>query len=281
MTMPGVGVAEVVGAAERIRPYAMLTSDSARRWIDEVRPLVRPLLSASDHPRLDAVTARLASLEASPYGWTLGSWITEERTGPVIEMRADWSLPLAFLFVHAPRTLADQQTLARAVDSRLHMAVTNDVWQPFVKGPELGHYSMVRHHALMLAAAWTWLPCAARTVFAQVLLAVGCATRRRWRSQSTLSAPVTFLECAIRELWTDHLDLLRNPASFWEPHPLRTDMFETLADFALLANTSVLARVQELERIPESGWPDQLAAWAEAHREADFGCEELDRWWHT
>lgn len=37
------------------------------------------------------------------------------------------------------------------------MGVTNDVWQPFVPGPTSG-YSMVRHHALMLAGAWTWLP---------------------------------------------------------------------------------------------------------------------------
>ena len=58
---------------------------------------------------------------------------------------------------------------------RVWIGIANDVLQLFVADPPPGTYSMVRHHALMLAAATAWLGPAAISAWHAAHVAAGAA----------------------------------------------------------------------------------------------------------
>jgi hypothetical protein len=117
-------------------------------------------VAALRRPRGDRLPVRAVcvSPEQARGGSLIPAWPIRQSNGSVvIEYVQDWgALQAAWLMAVGEQ----QQRLAQdLVDSgqRTWIGVANDVLQMFVVDPPEGSYSMVRHHALMLAAATTWL----------------------------------------------------------------------------------------------------------------------------
>ena len=70
---------------------------------------------------------------------------------------------------------AREQSDSVLLSQRLWIGIANDVMQLFVTDPPPGTYSMVRHHALMLAAATAWLGPAASHAWRAAHAAAGAA----------------------------------------------------------------------------------------------------------
>ena len=94
-------------------------------------------------------------------------------------------------------------TYKAPVDDVLFIA--NDVLQLFVLDPPAGTYSMVRHHALMLAAATAWL---------------GRDAKHAWGALHA-SAGMRYVRAQVRPLWDaiEAADILRGQRCFVrQPH---------------------------------------------------------------
>jgi hypothetical protein len=104
------------------------------------------------------VSVRRVSPEASRGGSLIPAWpMRQSDDSVVIEYVEDWGALLAGWLT----AVGDehQDLAAQAINSgqRVWIGIANDVMQLFVPDPPEGAYSMVRHHALMLAAATAWL----------------------------------------------------------------------------------------------------------------------------
>ncbi|MGC8488481.1 MAG: hypothetical protein ACP5QO_09735 [Clostridia bacterium] len=271
--------AHIVGTQAALSPWARIGPVEGRVWTSAVKPTVMKLSGGADNERITRLYARPDRAEHSPYGWSVGSWIEEERGVPVVHVLPDWSIPLAFTFGQLPEHLTDPAILGRMVKARLRMGVAADVWEPFVPQPPSTHYSLVRHPALMMAGSWSWLGVTERELWRRVLEALEERARVRFRGVSDLSVVVNETDVALRQLWDTQVENLERADWFFDRHDSRREVFRLLLDYALLSSMATLSFIGRLEHQDPRQWPEQLQAWASGHRQEDFLARELNRWW--
>jgi len=128
------------------------------------------------------VSAIAVAPEVARGGSIIPAWPMRQPDGSVvIEYVDDWGALLAGFLSTAsadPRSAAPRgarQSNSAILAQRVWIGIANDVLQLFVTDPPPGTYSMVRHHALMLAAATAWLGTAAISAWHAVHVAAGAA----------------------------------------------------------------------------------------------------------
>jgi len=118
------------------------------------------------------VSATAVAPEAARGGSIIPAWPMRQVDGSVvIEYVDDWGALLAGFLSITAVDKSDSTILAQ----RVWIGIANDVLQLFVTDPPPGTYSMVRHHALMLATATAWLGPAAIGAWHAVHVAAGAA----------------------------------------------------------------------------------------------------------
>jgi hypothetical protein len=125
--------------------------ERAQRIVNEAMPHAQKAVGA-----LESLPVRTACVPAKMArgGSLIPAWPIRQPDGSVvIEYVADWGALLAGWLDVADDPLARSLVLR---GDRVWIGVANDVVQMFVPDPPTEDYSMVRHHALMLAAATTW-----------------------------------------------------------------------------------------------------------------------------
>lgn len=145
---------QVVGAGGR------LDEPRARAIIAAAMPHAVATLGLPPATALPVSSIAVAA-EAARGGSLIPAWPVRQPNGSVvIEYVDDWGALLAAFVSLTGAEQFDATVLAQ----RRWIGIANDVLQLFVTDPPPGTYSMVRHHALMLAAATAWLgPTACRT----------------------------------------------------------------------------------------------------------------------
>jgi|SRR5579875_1622519 len=271
--------AHVLEIQTALSPWARIGPVEGRVWTSAVKPTVIKLSGGADSERVTRLYARPDRAEHSPYGWTVGSWIEEERGVPVVHVLPDWSIPLAFTFAQLPDTLIDPAILGRMVKARLRMGVAADVWEPFVPQPPSTHYSLVRHPALMMAGSWSWLGVTERELWRRVLEALEERARVRFRGVKDIATVIEETDRALRQLWDTQVANLERDDWFFGRHEARREVFRLLLDYALLSSMAIYMFVNRLEHQDARYWSEQLQAWAAVHRQEDFLARELNRWW--
>ena len=120
-------------------------------------------------------------------GSLIPAWPHKDDAGGVtIDYVDDWgALLAAWVSSVRPAEQALALDLVRSGE-RVWIGIANDVLQVFVPDPPEGTYSMVRHHALMLAAATIWL---------------GAAAAGRWRRAHASAAHSFLLRHGAEPLW--------------------------------------------------------------------------------
>jgi hypothetical protein len=141
----------------RLGSKATLHQEHADRVVAEAMPHAVAALGRPAGEGLPVRAARVGE-EAARGGSLIPAWPIRQPDGSVvIEYVADWGALLAGWLTAVGQP---QRRLALdLVDSRqrVWIGIANDVLQLFVVDPPGDSYSMIRHHALMLAAATTWL----------------------------------------------------------------------------------------------------------------------------
>jgi hypothetical protein len=121
------------------------------------------------------VAAKVVAPAVARGGSLIPAWPIRQTDGTVvIESVDDWSVLLSGFLAATGADQFDSVTLAQ----RVWIGVANDVLQLFVADPPPGTYSMVRHHALMLAAATAWLGAGAISAWRAAHAAAGAAFAR-------------------------------------------------------------------------------------------------------
>jgi hypothetical protein len=121
------------------------------------------------------VLASAVAPEAARGGSLIPAWPMRQPDGSVvIEYVADWGALLTGFLAATGARQFDSVTLAQ----RVWIGMANDVLQLFVADPPPGTYSMVRHHALMLATATAWLGAEAISAWRAAHVAAGAAFAR-------------------------------------------------------------------------------------------------------
>lgn len=121
------------------------------------------------------VAAKVVAPAVARGGSLIPAWPIRQTDGSVvIEHVDDWSVLLSGFLAATGAGQCDSVTLAQ----RVWIGVANDVLQLFVADPPPGTYSMVRHHALMLAAATAWLGAGAVSAWRAAHGAAGAAFAR-------------------------------------------------------------------------------------------------------
>ncbi len=137
-----------------------ISSSDAEGWARKATPFVHNLLIlplAKTAPSL-VETVRHSQVADGPFGGWMLTWPEAAPGRQLINHLPDGALFLSLLGrVYAP-ILGKRPWLEPILTdrSRLEMAVTNDVLQVQLLPCE-SHYSMIRHHALMLFEATLWL----------------------------------------------------------------------------------------------------------------------------
>jgi hypothetical protein len=174
----------------QLRHAALLDQDAANEIVRAARPHAAALLGPSgSSPEALRVTAKRVHPAASKGGSLIPAWPVHGSDGSVtIEFVEDWGALLAGwrAAVGEPADMAvDIDALVESRE-RLWIGIANDVLQLFVPDPPAGTYSMVRHHALMLAAATLWL---------------GSDRVSRWRAAYEMAARTFLTRSGGRPLW--------------------------------------------------------------------------------
>lgn len=146
---------------DRLLPAVLIDERRANEIVKAAKPhaaaLLAPPLSSPEALRVTAVRVEPAE---SKGGSLIPAWPFREADGAVtLTFVDDWGA-----IVSAWREAAgDDLDPALDLDAliltgeRVWVGIANDVLQMYVPDPPAGTYSMVRHHALMLAAATLWL----------------------------------------------------------------------------------------------------------------------------
>jgi hypothetical protein len=128
---------------------------------DEIVAAARPMaLTALGRPRDPPDSLQVVAVEVDPSeargGSLIPAWPVSDAAGRVtIEFVHDWgALMGVWRGLIEPHVWVDDLL---GSGQRIWVGIANDVLQLFVPDPPPGHYSMVRHHALMLVAATLWL----------------------------------------------------------------------------------------------------------------------------
>jgi hypothetical protein len=168
----------------QLGPVARLDQARAARIVDQAIPHALSALGG----RIGSLPVRAECMppDVARGGSVIPAWpIRQADGGVVIEYVADWGALLAgwLSLVGASRESLTWSLVERG--ERVWIGIANDVLQLFVNDPPTGSYSMVRHHALMLAAATTWL---------------GADATRAWRGAHA-NAARSFLRAHAEPLW--------------------------------------------------------------------------------
>jgi hypothetical protein len=143
-----------------------ITPEQTERWIGKAQRRVDPLRPAMIDAggRSRGVSARpVAHLDEAAFGAFMLSWLVPIGDDVELGHLRDGRFFLQLLnLAYQPIFDSDRDLQTGLLDgSRLELAFTNDVLQAQAAGPP-GHYSMIRHHALVLHAATWWLEASAR-----------------------------------------------------------------------------------------------------------------------
>ncbi len=174
----------------RFRHAGLLDEDRANEIVRAARPRAAAVLAGPGVPlaTLAVVAQRVAPAEARG-GSLIPAWPIRADDGSVtIEFIEDWGALLAGwrAAVGEPADGAAEVDALVESGERLWVGIANDVLQLFVPDPPAGTYSMVRHHALMLVAAMSWL---------------GRDRANRWRAAHSLAARAFLRRSSGRPLW--------------------------------------------------------------------------------
>lgn len=250
------GAVEIIRAA---RPHAL----AALGWQEEVGGQLR-------------VSARIITPTAAPGGCLVPAWPTRQPDGSVvIECIEDWGVLLAAfrtVVAEPPDATADVDDLLTS-GQRIWIGVANDVLQLCVPDPPPGTYSMVRHHALMHAAATLWL---------------GPELTSRWRRVHTYAALAFLRGLGTTPLWEGIDRAERQMAWLLEQPRAHADAREVLrwlevdraaADsYAAFVGAASLGLAALLETVPShtpGSWLREAVA--EAHRQPGFNRGAIER----
>lgn len=141
---------------------APIDAGRARRWAEKAAALAAPLLPLAGAAADPApVVARGADDPVDwPYGRFMLTWLEHESDPRRIRHLPDGGFFLDVLDLSL-RPVFERDTALRLAlrdESRIEMAITNDVLQIQLRGLTAAQgYSMIRHHALMLFYAALWL----------------------------------------------------------------------------------------------------------------------------
>ncbi len=266
MGYPKVGVLELVsGLKAEIEPHSTMDLIQAKQWIDEVRPLVKSLVPSTEHTRVDELTIAVRNFRESPYGMYLGSWIEDRATGPIIYSQESWATPLALMFIYTPHWLFEQGPLI--CRTRMQIGVTNDVWQPFVTNPEA--YSMVRHHGLMLTAAWCWLPEDYRRLWIDVLTEQLDVARHRLAKAGDVVGACDQAEKRATALW----QLM--------PSGSTSEHVEIMGDYYLACCVGLASLVRWVAPMSPVDRERTLRRWQTDHVQSNFNVDLICEMWRS
>jgi len=144
------------------------------------------------------VSATVVAPAVARGGSLIPAWPIHQPDGSVvIEYVDDWGALLAGFLTARGVEQADSVALAQ----RVWIGIANDVLQLFVADPPPGTYSMVLHHALILAAATAWLGPAATSAWHAAHVAAGAAFARS--CDRPLLDAIEAAECGLETLLGD------------------------------------------------------------------------------
>jgi hypothetical protein len=161
--------------------------------------------------------------------------------------------------------------------SRLRVAVTNDVLQVLSPGPS-GHYSMIRHHALVLLAAHLWLPAAQQPLWASLYRASVGPAAQRYRASAAFGSPRPYLDRLERHAFAA-LDELALPAAHprWDGEVgARDARVRLVLDYMHAANAAVAVLLDRFEAVA----PKDRTRWLQRELATAYRADEfLVNWW--
>ncbi len=256
---------------------ARLTQARADEIVERARPNALLALGRTEEPP-SALAVRAVAVEpaANRGGSLVPAWPHRGDDNSVrIDFVADWGVMLAAWrsgLDCSAQELVEIDDLLRSGD-RLEVGIANDVMQLYVPDPPPGTYSMVRHHALMLAAATTWL---------------GPARTRAWSTAHTCAAASFLHRVGGRSLWDaigaaeGGLDgLLGAPAAYQTASESiawleRDDAARSAyVDYLGAASLGVAALLEEHAEEPAEVWVPRLVALD--HAQPDFNRVAIER----
>ena len=260
----------------RLGSAARVDAERARSIVAAAMPHAMAALGRSRGARLP-VRAERVSDEVARGGGLIPAWPVRQPDGSVvIEHVANWGTLLTGWLTCVGE---QQRGLAQdLVDSgqRIWIGIANDVLQLFATDPPADTYSMIRHHALMLAAATTWLGAEATRAWANVHASAGREFLRRHAGESLWIA-VDAAEHGLTALLLDSRS--RQPARLalgW----LDTDADARARYIDYLAAAS-LGVVAVLDALQASGQPDEVwlaQAVADLHADPAFNRGWMEGW---
>jgi hypothetical protein len=146
---------EQLGAAGRLNQVR------ADEIVEAAQPRALAALGrAGEAPSSLSVSAVPVAPSEARGGSLIPAWPRRTTDGSVeIEFVEDWGAMLAAWRAGLDASAAEAREIDELLQSgeRVWIGIANDVLQLYVPDPPAGTYSMVRHHALMLAAATSWL----------------------------------------------------------------------------------------------------------------------------
>ncbi|MCW2781007.1 MAG: hypothetical protein JWR35_1456 [Marmoricola sp.] len=162
-------VSSVASESPRVTEFS---ESQVQAWIDLTQERIDPLRAdiESVGGRSAAVTGELVpDPQAAPFGAFMIAWPEADGSGFAIQHLGSAEFFLRILELCYAPVISRKPGLAGALydGSRLELAISNDVLQVQALGPS-GHYSMIRHHALMHFAANNWLAQPSRGLWTQI-----------------------------------------------------------------------------------------------------------------
>ena len=249
-------------------PAVRLTEPTARAIVEQAMPHALAALGRPASPPLP-VRVRCVEPAQARGGSLVPAWPLRQTDGTVtIEYVADWGALLAgWLATVGPPRRALAEDLVRS-GQRLWIGIGNDVVQLFVADPPAGQYSMVRHHALLLAAATAWL---------------GPAARRAWGAAHESAAEAFVGRLGGRPLWAAieaaerGLDRLAADPRAQQPAAVVLDWLDedrasraAYVDYLAAASLGVAAVLEAMPPLETAITPWLVRAMAALHPAADF-----------
>jgi hypothetical protein len=210
------------------------------------------------------VSTTAVAPEVARGGSIIPAWPIRQADGSVvIEYVEDWGALLAGLLAATGAGQADPVILAQ----RVWIGIANDVLQLFVADPPLGTYSMVRHHALMLAAATAWLGTAPIRTWQAAHVAAGAAFIRS--CDRPLHAAIQVAEEGLQTLLDD--DRAHQPAArtlaWLDGDPVAGKRYIDYLSAASLGVAAVLGAMPDSD-LDRAGWLTHAVM--DLHADPDF-----------
>jgi hypothetical protein len=251
---------------------ALLDQQRAERIVGEAMPHAMATLGTAE-----SLSVRVACTSAADArgGSVIPAWpLKQPDGGVVIEYVADWGALLAgwLSVVHTAQQALAQQLVREG--QRIWIGIANDVIQLFVKDPPADQYSMVRHHALMLTAATTWLGVSAIEAWRAVHASAARTFLMRHADDSLWQA-IAVAEAGLTELLRD--GRARQPArrciEWLDSDAVARERYE---DFLGAASLGVAAILDALPASADMVGPWLAHATADLHQDPDFNREWLE-----